>query len=609
MAARPWTYGVLAVLSLFVLIFASCVANADARTKRSKGDKTYPLYVNEVQVSTPSVTATGQTISINPGPANNGSFPNGVLVTLAAPIPMVWAGDCGKNIVSKTCSVLMDQTRKVQVSAVPPPTPTPTPTPTLPSSNASSGASSALDIVSPEWNEVFYVRPGDTFSKYIEVQKPTNTRHWCSRTWVNFVGTHPSAPEPGLSVDFDTCEIRWTPTSSTQITRYEVDIKVGFQLSNGGIATHYRIFYVEVTNNPPAPKATPPAPAPVNNQVLGTIVGGETNPTNSIEALYACIGGSSSWLGPSSNELYIDAHTGKPRQEFQHGFITWADGEWNHYYAFSWARKSVRDLFLAPRTPVCVQGLSGQQLSIANTYNRIGGALENLAAQNNLEPEVALAVWQVESSSLGGFAGPNGQPTIRFETHWFRRFWTESAYGGNSANLTRFSQYFRASSEEVCFSGNCTDAQWQTVHGSQENRYRVLELAARLAGDEIAYRSISMGGPQIMGFNYGALENSTGARYASAAEMFGEFSRNEFSHVKGFFDYMRNHTTCKRRLDDSRLCQIDSQGQKILAVPLQFARIGQVDWYQFAAVYNGDASKESWYQGQYQVAQAVLGAQ
>ena len=103
-----------------------------------------------------------------------------------------------------------------------------------------------------------------------------------------------------------------------------------------------------------------------------------------------------------------------------------------------------------------------------------------------------------------------------------------------------------------------------------------------------------------MGFNYGDLD------YNNATDMFNAFSQNEFNQVKGFFDYMKNHTTCKRRLDDSRLCQLDSEGNKIWATPLDFAHTGQEDWYQLAAVYNGDANKEALYQQRYQLAKEIL---
>ena len=219
MPARLWTCGVLATVSLFVLVLAGCavaVANHSTRAPRQTQES---RATRTPRTPTPIPTATPKLI--------------------ATPTP----------------------TRT--------PAPTPTPTPTLPSSNASSGASSALDIVSPEWNEVFYVRPGETLSQYITVQKPAGTTHWCSRTSVNYDGTFPSAP--GLVIT-DACEIRWTPTSSNANIRYEVGAKVLFQWA-GGNATHYRTFYVEVTNNPPAPTATPPAPAPVNNEVLGIQIG------------------------------------------------------------------------------------------------------------------------------------------------------------------------------------------------------------------------------------------------------------------------------------------------------------------------------------------------
>jgi len=368
---------------------------------------------------------------------------------------------------------------------------------------------------------------------------------------------------------------------------------------------------------------------PLTRAKLAQLLRVTPDPAAPINEVYECVGGKSSWLGSATSGPYTEAATGKPRQDFQKGYIGW-DGI--QQYAFN--TRSIYDRFLAPVKPICVypwiQGTN--ERIIAESYNRIGGQLTNLSTQNSMDTAVPLGVWSVESAREGPFGGPlldgKPQPTIRVETHWICwNLYGQSVCASNDAKQAEFRKYFNynplnSNAQRVCWSGNCPTGGpfdqtngWYPFHGDQTQEYNVRDFAIQklTGGDatkmELVYQSISMGGPQIMGFNYVDLENSSGARYASATEMFNAFSQSEFSHVKGFFDYMKNHTTCKRRLDDSRLCQIDSEGKKIWVVPIQFAHVGQEDWYQFTAVYNGNADKQSLYEGRYRLAQDVLGTQ
>jgi len=59
----------------------------------------------------------------------------------------------------------------------------------------------------------------------------------------------------------------------------------------------------------------------------------------------------------------------------------------------------------------------------------------------------------------------------------------------------------------------------------------VLEFARRL-DDTAALNSISMGAPQIMGFNFSSLG------FASVQDMFEKFSKDIRYHIIGFFDFV-----------------------------------------------------------------------
>ncbi|MEP7358442.1 MAG: N-acetylmuramidase domain-containing protein, partial [Anaerolineales bacterium] len=71
--------------------------------------------------------------------------------------------------------------------------------------------------------------------------------------------------------------------------------------------------------------------------------------------------------------------------------------------------------------------------------------------------------------------------------------------------------------------------------------------------------SISMGGPQIVGFNYPTLG------YESVGQMYDAFSADERSQIVGFFDFVQGPGTTSRR---------------VLALQAR-------DFTTFAALYNG----------------------
>lgn len=164
---------------------------------------------------------------------------------------------------------------------------------------------------------------------------------------------------------------------------------------------------------------------------------------------------------------------------------------------------------------------------VADIWNRYGGLLSTLSERLGIEPAVAVSVIAVES---GGQAfGPDGRLLIRFENHLFFDFW-----GRN--NPTRFGQHFTFDLnrrwEGHRFRANPSGA-WVDFHGNQAREWEVFQFACSL-DDTAAKRAISMGAPQIMGFNFQLIG------YASVQDMFNAFSRSDRDQIIGFFDFVNN---------------------------------------------------------------------
>jgi hypothetical protein len=200
---------------------------------------------------------------------------------------------------------------------------------------------------------------------------------------------------------------------------------------------------------------------------------------------------------------------------------------------------------------------AGTQLGqLVRTYNAIGGLIDTLSEQTDIDPVAVLAVWYVESA---GRSFTPGKPIIRFENHKFFQFWGHDhaaafdlhfQFGGHAGipGTSSKNHKFRAS----------TTGPFATFHGDQAKEYQVMEFAAGLANREEACLSISVGGPQIMGFNHDV------CGYPSAAALFDAFATDQRWHVLGFFDFVQS----KKLLDDIR----------------------KQEWTLFGAGYNGDGA-------------------
>jgi hypothetical protein len=202
------------------------------------------------------------------------------------------------------------------------------------------------------------------------------------------------------------------------------------------------------------------------------------------------------------------------------------------------APKPLDDVPLAAaddRKIVLGAGATGAERQVANTWNKYGGLLGVLAGELGIDPGAAVAVLAIESGGRG-FAA-DGRMIIRFENHLFFRQWGRD-------NAETFHHHFRFNGEK-----NWLEHQWRPFtnqpfrdfHGAQDGEWQAFTFA-RTLDDTAAKLSISMGGPQIVGFNCPTLG------FESVHQMFDAFSASERNQIVGFFDFVQGPSRASRRV-------------------------------------------------------------
>jgi hypothetical protein len=193
----------------------------------------------------------------------------------------------------------------------------------------------------------------------------------------------------------------------------------------------------------------------------------------------------------------------------------------------------------------------------ADIWNRYGSLIGSISSLLSIEAGVAIAVFAVESG--GKCFGPDGRMIIRFENQIFFDYWGKH-------NQARYQQHFTFNPQQRWLDHKwrpTPDEPWRPVdapnfHGVQSREWEVLNFA-RTLNDTAAKNSISMGAPQIMGFNFAAIG------YESVQQMFDAFAGSERAQIVGFFDFVQGPAPNSRR---------------ILALQQQ-------DFNTFASLYNG----------------------
>ncbi|NWG18667.1 MAG: DUF3380 domain-containing protein [Chloroflexi bacterium] len=187
------------------------------------------------------------------------------------------------------------------------------------------------------------------------------------------------------------------------------------------------------------------------------------------------------------------------------------------------------DIQLVSDKLIPVDGLTGAELVVAQTWNAYGNLLSRLSDLLAITVKAVVAVLVAESS--GRAFAADGRMIIRFENHIFYRRW-----GEQHPDIFNRHFLFDTSSPRNNWKGHQwrpnPESPWVSFHGSQNREWDVLTFA-RALDDTAALSSISMGAPQIMGFNYKSIG------YESVQHMFDQFARSAHAQLLAMFDVVK----------------------------------------------------------------------
>ncbi|MBN2891418.1 MAG: DUF3380 domain-containing protein [Bacteroidales bacterium] len=221
---------------------------------------------------------------------------------------------------------------------------------------------------------------------------------------------------------------------------------------------------------------------------------------------------------------------------------------------FFYQRKDLVSVTLEPKKTIPVQGTYHEKIA-AKTWNNYGGFISKVSDELQIDVATGLAVLCVESGG-NGFSGD--KMIIRFENHVLDMFWGKNNvdlfddHFKYDKNLRRDGHYFRADKKD----------DWEACHTSQDMEWKVLNFAKTL-DDTAALKSISMGAPQVMGFNHKFIG------YATPQEMFSNFNKDIRYHLMALFDF------CNYKPERIRYLQ-------------------KRDFYSFSYEYNGPADPKGY---------------
>ncbi|MBX3081938.1 MAG: DUF3380 domain-containing protein [Anaerolineae bacterium] len=222
------------------------------------------------------------------------------------------------------------------------------------------------------------------------------------------------------------------------------------------------------------------------------------------------------------------------------------------------------NLDLVPDRIIPSQASRSSEAVIAKTWNSFGGLIGKLSSLLNIPMGSVVAVLAAESG--GNAFSADGRMVIRFEVHIFYENWGKR----NEEVFNRFFQFDRSSPRNA-WKGHTwrpnTDAAFQQFHGNQDLEWQVLAFA-RALDDTAALLSISMGAPQIMGFNFKRLG------YESVQRMFEYFARSAHAQILAMFDFVKSPS----------------------GVSPAIQALQTNDFLTFASIYNGTANAQTYKQ-------------
>ena len=136
-------------------------------------------------------------------------------------------------------------------------------------------------------------------------------------------------------------------------------------------------------------------------------------------------------------------------------------------------------------------------------------------------------------------------------------------------NLDAFNALFKFDAKKRLVRNQCRsnpNAPWQSFHDQlQAGEWSAFGVAQGLDARAAKF-SISMGLPQIMGFNFAAIG------YNSVEEMFDAFSADERVQLSGFFDFVRGKRAASKQVEALR-------AKDFASFAAQYNGGGQVELY------------------------------
>lgn len=187
----------------------------------------------------------------------------------------------------------------------------------------------------------------------------------------------------------------------------------------------------------------------------------------------------------------------------------------------------------------------------AKALNNYGNLMEKISDELQIDIKTALSVLCVESHGKGFI---DNKMIIRFENHVFDMFWGKN----NSKKFWEHFKYDKLSRRNGHYFRESIHDKWEVCHTSQKMEWKVLQFAMKL-DQTAALKSISMGAPQIMGFNYKFVG------YNSPQHLFEQFQKDIRFQIFALFDF------CKYKPERIRYLQ-------------------KRDFYSFSKEYNGPAN-------------------
>jgi N-acetylmuramidase len=167
---------------------------------------------------------------------------------------------------------------------------------------------------------------------------------------------------------------------------------------------------------------------------------------------------------------------------------------------------------------------------IKKLYYKYTDEFVEISRNYNIPIATILTILQVETNDDDGFTNIEGvgrSLIIRIELHKFKKYCPVDLWAIHEGRFRWDSdkpwkeQQFRMQDEDM----------YKSFHGDQFEELMVFN-ACKDIDQTAAYKAISMGLPQVMGFNYEKLG------FTSPIEMYNEFNSSTINQIYGMMDFM-----------------------------------------------------------------------